>query len=94
MHKKIKIAISVIVIFFTTFTTLNSYANSRTNEKNKITYTAAVDSFLNLIENTSGPEILKIYPSLHSALYEINDFDIHIEYNQQFANAARKNKDK
>lgn len=59
-----------------------------------VTYTPTVDSLLNLIKTASGPELLKVYPRLHKALYEVNDIDVHLKFNTDFAEAARAAKDK
>lgn len=59
-----------------------------------VLYTPMVDSLLNLIKTASGPELLKLYPRLHKALYEVNDIDVHLRYNTDFAEAARAANDK
>lgn len=61
---------------------------------NSPTYTPTVDSILNVIKTATGTELLKQYPRLHKALYEVNDIDIHLKYNKEFAEAARTAKDK
>lgn len=61
---------------------------------NQPTYTPTVDSILNIIKITTGTELLKQYPHLHKALYEVNDIDIHLKYNKEFADAAKAAKNK
>lgn len=61
---------------------------------NQSTYTPTVDSILNVIKTTSGPELLMLYPRLHKALYEVNDINVHLKYNYDFAEAAKAAKDK
>ena len=69
-----------------------SPAPSITHENSN--YTPTVDSLLNLIEITSGSELLKLYPLLHKALYEVGDINIHLLYNTKFAEVAKAAKDK
>lgn len=57
-------------------------------------YTPTVDSLLHLISSASGQEVLKLYPRLHKALYEVSDREVHLKFNQDFAEAARAAKDK
>lgn len=57
-------------------------------------YTPTVDSLLHLIRTTPGEQRLKLYPYLHKSLYEVNDIDVHLKYNNDFAEAARAAKDK
>lgn len=64
------------------------------DSNSQTSYTPTVDSLLNLIGKSSGPELLKQYPRLHKALYEVNDLDVHLRYNNEFAEAARAAKDR
>ena len=71
------------------------YGNSKSTVKHaQSNYINTVDSLLNLINNASGQELLKLYPRLHKALYEVGDIDVHLKYNRQFIEAARAAKDK
>lgn len=58
------------------------------------TTTPSVDSLLNVMKTATNSELLMLYPRLHKALYEINDIDIHLKYNNEFAEAAKAAKDK
>lgn len=84
----------IILIFFA-ITVLLFPANLHySNAQNQCTYTSTVDSLLNIIKTATGTELLKQYPRLHKALYEVNDVDIHLKFNREFAEAARAAKDK
>lgn len=72
-----------------------TYAHPGDAANNRPTsYTRTVDSLLNLIETSSGPELLKQYPRLHKALYEVGDLDTHLRHNDEFAAAARAQADR
>lgn len=83
------------LLFLCLFTPNLSYGSVDSPAINDtIIYTPTVDSLLNLIKATSGPELLKLYPRLHKALYEVNDIGVHLKYNTDFAEAARAANDK
>lgn len=86
-------ALSIIISLLFCSNTLHSKTDTSTNKPNP-KYTPRVDSLLNLINTTTGAELLKQYPRLHKALYEVNDIDVHLKYNQEFAEAAKAAKDK
>ena len=74
-----------ILLFSLLFSVSYSYAQ---------TTTPTVDSLLTKMKSASTSELLMIYPRLHKALYEVNDIDIHLKYNYDFAEAAKAAKDK
>lgn len=88
MPKAILFSFAIIALLF--FSNL-PYCNAQNGQT---TYTPMVDSLLNIIKTTTGSELLKQYPRLHKALYEVNDIDIHLKFNKEFAEAARAAKDK
>ncbi|WP_280747807.1 helix-turn-helix domain-containing protein [Parabacteroides sp. PF5-9] len=65
-----------------------------TTGQDRPVYTPTVDSLLHLIDITSGAELLKLYPRLHKALYEVEDMDVHLAFNRDFIAAAKNAKDK
>lgn len=58
------------------------------------TNTPTVDSLLNVMKTASSAELLMLHPRLHKALYEVNDIDVHLKYNYEFAEAAKAAKNK
>jgi len=89
--RKILLVLTIITVLV--FSVNLCYAQSDNNEA-QIKYTSTVDSLLNLIKNASGQELLKLYPRLHKALYEVGDIDVHLKFNRDFAAAAKAAKDK
>jgi len=92
MKKTLFLFVVVVLISFSI--NLLSAQSSVRQKNNHITYSPTADSILNCIKSATGSELLKQYPRLHKALYEMNDIDIHLKYNKEFAEAARAAKDK
>lgn len=83
------------LLFFHLLSTGLSYAATGTSADNdRPSYTPTVDSLLTLIDVTSGPELLKQYPRLHKALYQVNDPDVHLFYSQRFIEEAQAAKNR
>lgn len=81
-------------VFLLLLTLLPACLYGQPKQNGQVSYSPRVDSLLNLIKISNGPELLKQYPRLHKALYEVNDLDIHLKYNAEFAERARAAKDK
>jgi len=84
----------ILCVLFLGVNPLTGKSNDLNTEKQQLVHTVTVDSLLNLIKTTDGPELLKLYTRLHKALYEVGDIDVHLKYNRQFMEAARAAKNK
>lgn len=92
MKNFILIVLMAIIPFFQPVLLHASVHSS--GQSDTVVYTPAVDSLLHRIKTSSGIEMLKQYPRLHKALYEVDDVDIHLRFNREFAEAAKAAGDK